>query len=82
MLRRFEDNARVCFMGDSITHQNRYLAHIVSYYREHFPEAKVEFYNCGIAGGTLKTMFQTFDIDTINYKPTHVVLMIGVKNST
>ena len=55
-MNRFGDNARVCFFGDSIAPQNQYVAHIASYYREHFPEAKVEFYNCGISRAILTTI--------------------------
>lgn len=78
---RFPNNARVCFIGDSITHNNRYIAHIVSYYRTHFPEAKVEFYNCGISGGSLTTTLNCFDEDILPYSPTHAVIMIGINDS-
>lgn len=78
---RFPDGARVCFIGDSITHNNLFLAHIASYYREHFPESKVEFYNCGISGGTLNTTLNSFDEDILPYNPTHAVIMIGINDS-
>lgn len=77
----FPQNARVCFVGDSITHNNRFVAHIVAYYRKHFPELKVEFYNCGISGGTLTTTLNSFDEDIAPLCPTHVVLMIGINDS-
>ncbi len=78
---RFPDGARVCFIGDSITHSNLFLAHIVAYYREHFRDAKVEFYNCGISGGTLTTTLNCFDEDILPYNPTHAVIMIGINDS-
>ncbi len=78
---RFPDSARVCFIGDSITHNNLFLAHIVAYYREHFAEAQVEFYNCGISGGTLTTTLGCFDEDILPYNPTHAVIMIGINDS-
>ncbi len=78
---RFPDGARVCFVGDSITHNNRYVAHIVAYYRKHFPEAGVEFYNCGTSGATLRCTLNGFDEDIRPYDPTHVVLMVGVNDS-
>lgn len=80
-MNRFPDGARVCFVGDSITHNNRYIAHIAAYYRRHFPEAKVEFYNCGISGALLRCTLACFDEDIRPYNPTHVVLMIGVNDS-
>ena len=80
-MNRFPDKARVCFIGDSITHNNLHLAHIVDYYREHFADAKVEFYNCGISGGTLNTTLACFDEDILTYNPTHAVIMIGINDS-
>lgn len=80
-MNRFPDGARVCFVGDSITHNNLHVAHIAAYYREHFPEAKVEFYNCGISGASLRCTLNAFDEDIRPYNPTHVVLMIGVNDS-
>ena len=50
-MNRFPNGARVCFIGDSITHNNLFLAHIVAYYREHFKDSKVKFYNCGVSCG-------------------------------
>lgn len=78
---RFPDHARVCFIGDSITHNNLFIAHIVAYYRENFPDAGVEFYNCGISGGRLTTVLNAFEEDIRPYAPTHAVLMIGVNDS-
>lgn len=78
---RFPDGARVCFVGDSITHNGLFIAHITAYYREHFPEAKVEFYDCGISGATLRCTLNCFEEDIRPYDPTHVVLMMGVNDS-
>ena len=74
-------NSVVCFIGDSITHHNYSLARIVAYYRENFKSAKVEFYNCGISGGTITTVLNAFDEDVVNYDPTHAVIMIGMNDS-
>lgn len=80
-MNRFPDGARVCFIGDSITHNNLFVSHIVAYYRAHFPQSKVEFYNCGISGGTLTTILNVFDEDILPYAPTHAVLMIGINDA-
>lgn len=80
-MKRFPDNARVCFIGDSITHVNHYLANIVAFYRENFPKSNVEFYNCGISGGTLSSALNSFDEDIAIYNPTHAVIMIGINDS-
>lgn len=77
----FEKNARVCFIGDSITHNNGYVAHIVAYYRENLPERRVKFYNCGVSGGNLGTVFSNFEGDIMRHNPTHAVIMIGINDS-
>lgn len=78
---RFPDGARVCFIGDSITQNNLHIAHILAYYREHFPDSHVEFYNCGISAGQIGTILDAFDEDVLNYNPTHVVIMSGINDS-
>lgn len=78
---RFSDGSRVCFVGDSITHTNHFVSHIVDYYRKNFPDSGVEFYNCGIAGGRLGTALSVFDEDILPWEPTHAVLMIGINDS-
>lgn len=78
---RFPNGARICFIGDSITHNNLHLSHIVAYYREHFADSHVEFYNCGISGGRISTILNFFEEDVLNYDPTHAVIMIGINDS-
>lgn len=78
---RFPDGATVCFIGDSITCNNLFLAHIAAYYRARFPESGVAFYNCGIAGAGLKTLLAAFDTDVRPLCPTHCVLLIGANDS-
>ena len=80
-MKQFPKNSRVCFVGDSITHRSIFSKHIVAYYREHFSELSIEFYNCGIAGGYLSNTIRIFDEDVAIYDPTHIVLMIGVNDS-
>ena len=80
-MNRFPDNARVCFVGDSITHSGRFQKYVIACYRKNFPAAKVEFYNCGIAGGNLKNTLGIYNEDIDIYAPTHVVLMKGVNDS-
>lgn len=80
-MKQFPKNARVCFVGDSITHKGLFIKRILAYYRERLPELQVEFYNCGIAGGNLSNTIGIFDEDIAIYDPTHIVLMIGVNDS-
>ncbi|MBQ4070804.1 MAG: hypothetical protein IJD51_00110 [Clostridia bacterium] len=80
-MKRFKDGARVCFVGDSITHTGIFIKHVLATYREQFPESGVELYNCGISGGNLGNTIAVFDKDIAIYEPTHIVLMIGINDS-
>ncbi len=76
----FPKGARVCFVGDSITHNNIHVAHIAAFYKKHFPEQKISFFNCGISGGEVPTSLAVFDEDIAPYRPTHAVVMLGTND--
>ena len=80
-MNKFQSGDRVCFVGDSITHKGMFIKQILAYYRKYLPEVKVEFYDCGIAGGNLGNTIKVFEEDIAIYDPTHIVLMIGVNDS-
>lgn len=80
-MRGFPNGARVVFLGDSITHANDYISRILDYYHENLSDRKVSFYNCGVSGGSLRTLLTIFDQDIAVHKPTHVVIMIGINDS-
>lgn len=80
-MRKFQNGERVCFVGDSITHTGLFINQIITYYRQHFPEEHIEFYNCGISGGNLGNTIKIYDEDIALYDPTHIVLMIGVNDA-
>lgn len=80
-MNKFQSGERVCFVGDSITHKGMFIKQILAYYRKYLPEDKVEFYDCGIAGGNLGNTIKVFEEDIAIYDPTHIVLMIGVNDS-
>ncbi len=77
----FPKNARVCFIGDSITHGHTFVAHIAAYYNEHLPDRNINFYNTGISGASVRTALDVFDIDITPTAPTHAVIMLGVNDS-
>lgn len=77
----FPKGARVCFLGDSITHANHYISRIADYYRSNLSDRGVVFYNCGVSGGSLRTLLAIFDEDIAVHKPTHAVIMIGINDS-
>ncbi len=80
-IRRFPDNARVCFIGDSITHGNNHVVRIIDYYRRHFPESGIKFWNCGVSGGSARSALLYLDDDVLVHDPTHAVIMLGVNDS-
>lgn len=77
----FSKNARVCFLGDSITHNNDYVSHIAAYYHENLKDRNVNFYNCGVSGGHVSTLLSNFEDDIMAHNPTHAVIMIGINDS-
>ncbi len=78
---RFPDGARVCFIGDSITAQNKHFPRIMDYYNTHFPDADISFYNCGVSGANVPFQLAYFDKNVLPFRPTHAVLAIGVNDS-
>lgn len=77
----FGENARVCFVGDSITAQNKYVSLVSAYYRENLPELNVEIYSCGVSGGTAKSQYEYFEDDVLPHRPTNIFIMLGVNDS-
>lgn len=78
---RFKNGDRVCFVGDSITAQNRYVAYLVDHYKTNFPNEDIQIFNCGISGGTSSLLLKYFDEDTLPHNPTHIFIMLGVNDS-
>ncbi len=72
----FPKGARVCFIGDSITHNNGYVSFIFEFYRQR----GVRVFNCGISGATAGEHIALLE-DTLSYQPTHAVITLGVNDS-
>ena len=75
----FETEARVAFIGDSITHNGRAVAYIQEYYRTHLPERRVRIYNLGIGGDTAAGANTRMD-EILSVRPTEAVVMFGVND--
>ncbi len=80
-MKKFPENSRVCFIGDSITCANGYLSYIVDYYNTHFKDKNIKFFNCGISGAASIHLLDAFDFDVVPYKPTHTVIFMGVNDT-
>ncbi len=76
----FPENARICFIGDSITAANKALSYIVDAYHTQFPEKKVKFFNCGVSGAQLYYPLKHFEDDIKIFSPTHAVIAFGAND--
>ena len=76
----FKNGDKICFMGNSITSGGRYHSYIFLYYATRFPNIRLSFINCGIAGDEVKDMYKRLDNDFYNYKPTVGVLFAGMND--
>jgi len=79
------DGDRVVFYGDSITEQKLYTNFIEAYVRTRFPNLKIEFWNAGVGGDTVKGGWAgPIDVrlkrDVLAYKPTVVTIMLGMND--
>jgi endoglucanase len=79
---QFQNGDRVCFVGDSITQTGFYLFNIMLYYATHFPDRKIEGYNCGVNGASTGGLLvlKAYDWDVLVHKPTVVTLMYGMND--
>ena len=78
---RFPDNARVVFIGDSLVAANQTLWRIVDFYKTHFPNSGIRFFNCGISGGTAATALRFWEENILIHKPTHAVIATGINDA-
>ena len=78
----FEKDARVCFLGDSITAVGTYIAHIQEYYKTHCKERRVKMYNVGVPGDSASVCVKWIRhmLMLSQYKPSDVVIMFGMND--
>ena len=80
-MKPFEQNARVTFLGDSITAANNFVPRIIGYYYKNLPELRVKFWNSGISGASASTSLKFLETDLLATKPDIVPIMLGVNDS-
>ena len=80
-MKPFEQNARVTFLGDSITAANNFVPRIIGYYYKNLTELKVKFWNSGISGASAWTSLKFLESDLLATKPDIVPIMLGVNDS-
>ncbi len=76
----FKKGDRVCFVGNSITHNGEFHHNILQYYVTRFPNMPVSFFNAGIKGDVTGGILRRIQEDVLIHKPTHVVIMIGMND--
>jgi len=74
----FQDNSTICFIGDSITADGRWIYELYEFFRE--KGTRIKLYNCGIPGGTVAETLERMDTDCFNHKPDMVVSMFGLND--
>lgn len=76
----FKKGDRVCFVGNSITHNGDYWHNIQLYYATRYPQLGVQFFNCGISGDVTGGILRRMDHDILIHRPTWAVIMIGMND--
>ena len=80
--RIFEKNARVAFIGDSITHSSPLPTIVQDYYLRHLPALRVKTYNLGTGGDTAEGALARLESDILRCRPTEAVIKLGVNDIT
>ena len=75
----FPKNARVIFLGSSIT-VGGWPMYVLDEYLRSQPERRVEMYSCGVSGGNVGVMLQNLEENLRLYAPTHAVILIGIND--
>jgi len=76
----FKKGDRVCFIGNSITQAGEFHHNILLYYATRFPDQRVDFYNCGIAGDVTARILKRINSDILIHQPAYAVIMIGMND--
>jgi hypothetical protein len=79
-MRKFQKNARVVFVGDSITSQDSWHSAIYQYYLDHFFQENIRIFNAGMAGGTARGAWLYRNEHLYRFEPTHVNIMFGMND--
>jgi lysophospholipase L1-like esterase len=77
----FQQNDRVVFIGDSITHGGRYHSDVYLFYATRFPNQPFAAYNCGISGDTAPGTNIRFKSDIASHKPNVATIMLGMNDA-
>lgn len=76
----FVSGSKVCFVGNSITHNGEFYHNILLYHITRFPEQHISFYNCGIGGNCTDGVINRIEDDILVHQPSHAVIMLGIND--
>jgi lysophospholipase L1-like esterase len=76
----FKKGDRVCFVGNSITHNGEFHHNILQFFVTRYPSIPVSFFNAGIKGDVTGGILKRIETDVLLHKPSHVVIMIGMND--
>ncbi len=76
----FKTGDRVCFVGNSITHEGEFTGYIALYYATRFPAEKISFFNGGIAGDEASDIISRMDSEVLVHPPSVTGSIVGMKD--
>ena len=76
----FDKDARVVFVGNSITHGGMFHNNIFLYHATRFPKKHILMFNCGVSGDVTWGVLDRMEEDILINKPTHAVIMLGMND--
>ncbi|MCD8177780.1 MAG: GDSL-type esterase/lipase family protein, partial [Tannerellaceae bacterium] len=77
----FHTGDRWCAIGNSITHQGKYLETIYLYYLTRYPYETFDLFNCGAGGDTATgVLIRRIEGDILVHNPTIATIMLGIND--
>ncbi len=76
----FEDEDRVVFFGDSITHGGTYHLYLRDYYYTRYPGASFHFVNRGLSGDSAGGALARIALDVAPHRPNRVLVHFGMND--
>ena len=76
----FRDGDTVCFLGDSITEDGRFIAYLSAFYLTRFPDRRIHLVNTGTAGDSVGDARRRIAWDVLPHTPTVISLMFGMND--
>lgn len=76
----FNKYETVCFLGDSITYNGKYIKEIFEYLAKNRKDDRVKLFNCGVSGDRASRALNRLYCDCLVFNPDTVVIALGVND--